>query len=82
MSMICRKCLLAELGEDEYFISLRRYIADYPAEKRVPDDEYSRRLAACKACERLTNGMCALCGCYVELRALKINEHCPENNKW
>ncbi len=81
-NIICRKCLLAELGEDEYFTALRQYIADYPAEKRVPDGEYSRRLAVCRNCERLANGMCAVCGCYVELRALKTEQHCPEGDKW
>ncbi len=79
---ICRKCLLAELGEDEYFVSLREYIANFPAEKSVPREEYERRLAICKECERLANGMCAVCGCYVELRALKKGESCPEGHKW
>lgn len=77
----CRKCLLAELGEDEYFDTLREYIANFPEEKSVPDGEYARRLEICRGCERLMNGMCAVCGCYVELRALKKGQDCPEG-RW
>ena len=79
---VCRKCLLAELGEDEYFATLREYIANYPEEKSVPQEEYARRLSICRECDRLANGMCAVCGCYVELRALKNGQHCPEGAKW
>lgn len=79
---VCRKCLLAELGEDEYFASLREYIANYPEEKRVPAEEYARRLEICQSCDRLADGMCAVCGCYVELRALKKGQYCPEGGKW
>ena len=80
--VICRKCLLAELGEDEYFDTLREYIANYPKEKSVSPEEYSRRLGICKSCERLANGMCEICGCYVELRALKNDQSCPGGGKW
>ena len=79
---ICRKCLLAELDEDEYFRSLKEYIAAYPEDKRCPAEEYERRLTVCRGCERLADGMCAVCGCYVELRALKKNAYCPENDRW
>lgn len=80
---LCRKCLLEELDENEYIRSLRDYIKDYPQEKRCPDEEYSRRLAICRECERLDRGMCALCGCFVELRALKKDMYCPDHeNKW
>ena len=79
---ICRRCLLNELNEDEYFRSLKEYIAAYPEDKRCSGEEYERRLKVCQSCDRLTNGMCAVCGCYVELRALKIKADCPEGNKW
>ncbi len=81
---LCRKCLLAELSEDDYIRSLKEYIADYPADKRVSEEEYQRRLGVCTGCERLSNGMCAVCGCYAEVRALKPNAGCPEpsGDKW
>lgn len=80
---ICRKCLIASLDEDDYIRSLKQYIDSYPQEKRVSDEEYSRRLHICLGCERLANGMCALCGCYVELRALKTGMRCPDTpDRW
>lgn len=79
----CRKCLIESLDEDDFIRSLKEYIAAYPAEKRVDDDEYRRRLSLCRGCERLENGMCALCGCYVELRALKKGMGCPDTpDRW
>lgn len=79
----CRKCLLDELDEDEYILSLKDYIAKYPQEKRCSEKEYQRRLNICLTCKHLSNATCALCGCYVELRALKKEMYCPDcGNKW
>ena len=39
--------------------------------------ETSRRLAICRDCDQLRSGLCALCGCYVELRAAKGRMGCP-----
>ena len=79
----CRKCLLGELNEDDYIRSLKDYISSYPQEKRCSDNEYRRRLDICKRCIHLSNAMCAQCGCYVELRALKKEMYCPDyGNRW
>lgn len=80
---VCRKCLIESLDEDDYLRSLKEYIASYPQEKRVDERLYKARLRLCSDCERLANGMCALCGCYVELRALKIGARCPDTfDRW
>ena len=42
-----------------------------------PEAEYRRRLALCKGCGELANGICAQCGCFVELRAAKRQNRCP-----
>ena len=52
-------------------------IADLPSAERAADDLREKRLSACKQCERLTDGMCAACGCYVELRATIADQSCP-----
>ena len=75
----CRKCLLDSLDEDEFIRSLKGYISSYPKDKRCSEEEYKRRLEICKECKQLSFGMCSLCGCYVELRALKINTFCPDS---
>lgn len=79
----CRKCLMDDLPETDYLRYLKEYIADYPRKKRVPDDEYRRRLGICLECDHLSNGTCELCGCYVELRALKKGQFCPDSgDRW
>jgi len=75
---ICKRCLLRELDET-YFQSIYEYIAHLPKELKADDEEYARRLEKCKACRHLQNGMCALCGCFVEVRAAKKNRHCAES---
>ena len=68
----CRKCLLEDMDENDFLRDMRSHIAAYP-----------QRLAFCKDCEKLVDGMCVLCGCYVELRALKIGMRCADiNKKW
>ena len=61
----CRKCLLKDLD----------------AEMKAPDDIYAQRLQICGDCEKLNQGTCAACGCYVELRAAARKASCP-HKKW
>ena len=72
----CRKCLLSETDETAFFKHVQEYVDSIPPEQKAPQKEYKRRLELCKACNHLTNGMCALCGCYVEVRAAKAEQHC------
>ena len=82
MKIICKKCLLADIDRDAYTEKLMEYIAAVPEDKRADEEEYQRRLGICKQCEQLYDGMCAVCGCYVELRALKPNAYCPSEKKF
>lgn len=80
---ICR-CLLAEMedGRPLYEI-IREYLASLPPEALADAPVYAERLEICRACARLRNGTCALCGCYVEERAAKRNQRCPDvPGKW
>lgn len=77
----CRKCLLSEMNEDEYFVDLRQYINNIDNDKKVENDEYQRRLVICKNCDNLISGMCGKCGCYVELRAVMKSGYCPDTQK-
>ena len=54
-----------------------RYRAALPPARRTPDGEYARRLEGCRRCENLDNGTCMACGCYVEMRAARLDMHCP-----
>ena len=80
---ICRRCLLQEMAdENDYYQSVVRYRATLPAQKRTPDDAYAARLARCKASDQLNAGTCMQCGCYVEMRAARLDMHCPREGQW
>ena len=80
---ICRRCLLQEMAdENDYYQSVVRYRATLPAQKRTPDDAYAARLARCKAFDQLNAGTCMQCGCYVEMRAARLDMHCTREGQW
>ena len=74
---ICRRCLLWEMDETEYFENLHTYIRNLDEDLKVCDEIYAQRLAECKSCDHLLSGMCRVCGCYVELRAVMKKNICP-----
>ena len=51
-----------------------RLLAD---DEKAEETEYRRRLSLCGACVELNSGICAQCGCYVEIRAAKRGMRCP-----
>lgn len=78
MNPPCR-CLLSETaGEEALYATLRDYIDTLPQEQKASDALYRARLAVCAACAHLQSGMCARCGCYVEVRAMKRRLACPD----
>lgn len=80
---VCRKCLLRGESEAEYFRTLENYIARLDEDVRVEQKVYEERLEKCGQCRNLLNGMCRLCGCYVELRAALRVRKCPDTDrKW
>lgn len=79
---VCRKCLPME-SREAFLENLKQYIDNLTEEERVSQEVYERRLDLCVHCDQMTEGMCRLCGCYVELRAsLKVRK-CPGiPSKW
>lgn len=74
----CKRCLIREMaGQEKIYETIQRMLSDLPSAERAPDELREKRLSACKQCERLTDGMCAACGCYVELRAATAELDCP-----
>lgn len=83
MKIKCRKCLLSEVGEAELIKSLEELIQAIPETERCDNKQYTERLSICKECDKLNKGMCVICGCYVEFRALKSIGYCPDIvKKW
>ncbi len=78
----CRKCLTREMvGQEEYFKTLQAYISNIEADHKVSEELYEERLEFCRECEMLFQGMCRVCGCYVELRAAMKKNACPRH-RW
>jgi len=77
----CRKCLTRDMvGQEEYFENLQEYIRNLDAEIKAAPQLYEERLALCKECDLLFQGMCRTCGCYVELRAAVVKNKCPHKH--
>ena len=78
----CKRCLTRDMiDKDAYFETLRQLIADVKGDERADDTLYEGRLSVCTACDRLLDGLCGACGCYVELRAVVSANSCPYD-KW
>ena len=74
----CR-CLVGEMPDGaELARIIRDRIDTIPEDDRVPEEEYGSRLSKCRECGQLRRGTCALCGCYVEIRAARKAQRCPE----
>ena len=47
-----------------------------------PSDKFDERLTTCSGCELFSSfKRCSACGCFVPVKALLIDEKCPEG-KW
>lgn len=77
----CRKCLLREFDEAGYREKLEKYIIGMDEDIKADTTLYQKRLSVCRECEKLFQGTCFACGCYVELRAAVRTSRCPEK-KW
>lgn len=70
----CRHCMPPEQATAE---DIARIIEAIPKERRVSDEEYNDRLARCSGCEKLFEGTCSECGCYVAVRCARARMYCP-----
>lgn len=74
----CKKCLTRDMiDKDDYFKTLQELIRNVVGDERAEDSLYEERLKKCTECERLADGMCKACGCFVELRAVIRANDCP-----
>ena len=73
----CRKCLLKDFDEDKYRELIKKELDWMDAEMKAADDLYAERLKICEECDKLSQGTCLSCGCFVELRAAAGKAACP-----
>ena len=78
---ICRRCLIREMGQEEYQKMIGQYLEIFDASERASAELTKKRLLLCRECDKLNAGTCLSCGCYVEIRAAISKSKCP-NRKW
>ncbi|ADZ82292.1 DUF6171 family protein [Cellulosilyticum sp. ST5] len=77
----CKRCLIRDLDERLDYENMFTYIKQLDKEIKTEEILYESRLAICKQCQSLINGMCKHCGCFVEMRAAVQSNYCPYK-KW
>jgi len=76
--VICKRCLLADLSDKDHAQHIYEYIASLLEDVKADAAVIEKRLRHCRDCDNLINGMCKFCGCYVEVRAAKKGQVCPD----
>ncbi len=83
MKPFCKRCLLIDIDVDGLYKEVSDLIALIPEDRRTENRLYNDRLDTCRQCDKLQNGICGECGCFVELRAANKDNYCPNYpHKW
>jgi hypothetical protein len=77
----CTRCLLKDYSKEVYERLIVEGLKALPAEDLANGNVTAARLSVCEACEKLNQGTCLACGCYVEIRAALKTGKCPYS-KW
>lgn len=77
----CTRCLLKDYSKEVYEKLIVEGLKALPAEDLADEEVTSKRLSVCKDCEKINQGTCLACGCYVEIRAALKTGKCPYS-KW
>ena len=77
----CTRCLLKDYSKEVYEKLIVEGLKALPAEDLTTEDATAERLGVCKDCEKINQGTCLACGCYVEIRAALKAGKCPYS-KW
>lgn len=79
--ILCRRCLEKDVNAQELRAYLDSYVRELPEDIRADADTYRARLTLCEGCPRRVGFTCVMCGCYVQTRAAKRVQRCPEK-RW
>jgi len=79
VTLDCKKCLLRESQDEELYQTIAKYVSNLPLSEKASPETYEARLDVCKNCDCLINGMCKLCGCFVEVRTAKAKQRCAKD---
>ena len=78
---VCKKCLLRDFDQAAYKEKLEKLLVLMDQDVKAGNVLCEKRLSICTECDKLLEGTCIGCGCYVELRAAVKSNHCPYK-KW
>lgn len=79
----CRICELLGFDVSQYLEQALERLEQTDPSRLASEEEYGRRLSICAQCkEKLEDGTCKMCGCYVVLRARMAEGKCPYRNQW
>lgn len=73
----CKRCLLKDIAPEEYLDHMRIYLSGLSEDKKADEKLYQERLSDCETCDSLNDGVCKICGCFVEYRAAIKENYCP-----
>ena len=76
----CTRCLLKDYSKEVYERLIVEGLKALPAEDIADGEVTAARLSVCQVCEKLNQGTCLACGCYVEIRAALKTGKCPYSN--
>lgn len=79
--ILCRRCIEQDVRTEDLRAYLDDYVRELPPDIRTDESTYVLRLTLCESCPRRTGFTCTLCGCYVQTRAAKRIQKCPEK-RW
>ncbi|SDX90337.1 hypothetical protein SAMN02910264_00996 [Ruminococcaceae bacterium YAD3003] len=77
MTKICTRCLLKDFNKEQYEAIVTNGLSSLPKEDLTGSDITEKRLAVCRDCDKLNQGTCLACGCFVEIRASLKKGKCP-----
>lgn len=77
MTKICTRCLLKDFNKEQYETIVTNGLSSLPKEDLTGSDVTEKRLAVCRDCDKLNQGTCLACGCFVEIRASLKKGKCP-----
>lgn len=78
----CKRCDIENATTPENIrAAVDRLKTLMPENEKCPEDMYIKRLESCAGCDRNSGGTCLECGCFVEIRALQIDFHCPGSGR-
>ena len=74
----CKRCLIYEEAEQYKEYNITSYVQQIPFDVRAEEAQYKHRLGICRDCNKQFQGMCRLCGCFIEVRAAVRIRICPD----